>query len=398
MSSTMASGRQLERRRQHRRPVVHALRVVPPRPQDERDALAGVHVVVHHQHAARPITRGDLGLLAAPRRPGRRGAGASGSRTENSLPCPGPALYALTRAAVQLHQPLAPASARCPARPASAPASGRPARTGRRCAAACPAAMPTPVSRTASRPVVLRARPSRLMLPGRAGVLGRVGEQVGDHLRQPHQVGLTQTGSSGSMHLQPVAARVERRLGGLHRRAAPRSRGRSRSRPQLDLPAHDARHVEQVVHQPHQMAAAAAPSCARACSAPPGSASGIFSRCSALRIGASGLRSSWRQHRQELVLLPVGLAELLDALAQLALQPLALGDVAHDAGEVAPLADVELADRQLHREGRAVLAPPDHLAADADDAGLGRCAGSCRCSGRARCGRARASGPSRSAR
>ena len=42
-----------------------------------------------------------------------------------------------------------------------------------------------------------------------------------------------------------------------------------------------------------------------------------------------------REHREELVLLPVGLGQLVDALAQLVLQALALGDVAHDAGEVA---------------------------------------------------------------
>ena len=53
-----------------------------------------------------------------------------------------------------------------------------------------------------------------------------------------------------------------------------------------------------------------------------------------------------------------------------ALGLLPLGQVADEAGEVVPLAGAHLADRQLHREGRAVLALADHDAADADDAPL----------------------------
>jgi hypothetical protein len=74
-----------------------------------------------------------------------------------------------------------------------------------------------------------------------------------------------------------------------------------------------------------------------------------------------------REHRQELVLLPVGVGERVHALAQLVLEALPLGDVAHDAGEVAPRADVELAHREIHGEDAAVLAPSHHLAPDADD-------------------------------
>ena len=49
---------------------------------------------------------------------------------------------------------------------------------------------------------------------------------------------------------------------------------------------------------------------------------------------------------------------------------LPLGQVADEAGEEAPVAGSHLADRQLHREGRAVLALADHDPADADDAPL----------------------------
>ena len=49
---------------------------------------------------------------------------------------------------------------------------------------------------------------------------------------------------------------------------------------------------------------------------------------------------------------------------------LPLGQVADEAGEQARAGPICLADRQLHREGAAVLAPPDDDAADADDAPL----------------------------
>ncbi len=55
------------------------------------------------------------------------------------------------------------------------------------------------------------------------------------------------------------------------------------------------------------------------------------------------------------------------ALAEHLLGPLALGDVADDAGENPPLTQPDLAHREIHWEGAAVLATADDLAADADD-------------------------------
>ena len=49
---------------------------------------------------------------------------------------------------------------------------------------------------------------------------------------------------------------------------------------------------------------------------------------------------------------------------------LPLGQVADEAGEETLVAGFHLADRELHRKGRAVLALADHDAADADDAPL----------------------------
>ena len=64
----------------------------------------------------------------------------------------------------------------------------------------------------------------------------------------------------------------------------------------------------------------------------------------------------------------------MDQLGLQLLQPrlglLPLGQVADEAGEEALVARAHLADRKLHREGRAVLALADHDAADADDAPL----------------------------
>src|ERR1035438_9847830 len=51
---------------------------------------------------------------------------------------------------------------------------------------------------------------------------------------------------------------------------------------------------------------------------------------------------------------------------------LALGQIADKAGEKSAVARFHLADRKLHREGRAVLALADHDAADADDATFAR--------------------------
>ena len=57
-------------------------------------------------------------------------------------------------------------------------------------------------------------------------------------------------------------------------------------------------------------------------------------------------------------------------LLQTRLGLLALGEIADKAGEKVLRAGPHLADRQLHRKGRAILALPDHDAANADDAAL----------------------------
>ena len=56
------------------------------------------------------------------------------------------------------------------------------------------------------------------------------------------------------------------------------------------------------------------------------------------------------------------------ALGQAPLQFPAIAQIAKDTGEA--LEVVDLADREIQRERRAVLAEPDHFTTDADDAGL----------------------------
>ena len=62
---------------------------------------------------------------------------------------------------------------------------------------------------------------------------------------------------------------------------------------QLHLAAGDARHVEQVVHQPDHLFHLAVDHVARPTSRPSSSPTACRRICTALRIGASGLRSSW---------------------------------------------------------------------------------------------------------
>ena len=94
-------------------------------------------------------------------------------------------------------------------------------------------------------------------------------------------------------------------------------------------------------------------------------------------LGAAGRFGGLLGLRQ----LPVGPVQLGRALADADFQlflrleqhlfgPLALGHVVDQPGEHASAADGNLADGEVHGERRAVLAPADHLAADADDLAL----------------------------
>ncbi len=63
----------------------------------------------------------------------------------------------------------------------------------------------------------------------------------------------------------------------------------------------------------------------------------------------------------------VAVLEFRGVEAELLLGLLAFADVADNPREQPPDPELHFADGQIHREGRAVLAQADHLAADADD-------------------------------
>ena len=99
--------------------------LVAVEPQQHRQAVGRVPVVVHDQDAAR---RGGIGSAAG--RLVRRRLAAARARTRQAddelAALAGPVAAGLDRAAVHLHQASSPASARSPARPATAPATCRP--------------------------------------------------------------------------------------------------------------------------------------------------------------------------------------------------------------------------------------------------------------------------------
>ena len=89
--------------------------------------------------------------------------------------------------------------------------------------------------------------------PTLLGELGRIRQQIGDHLLQAGRVGVERHHLASTLHDEPDAPGVEQRLdgsdGGIEHDvqvdAAPA---------ELEGPAGDARHVEQVIDQPHQVA------------------------------------------------------------------------------------------------------------------------------------------------
>ena len=213
----------------------------------------------------------------------------------NSLPWPRPVAARLDRAAVQLDQA---------AHEREPDARGRPA-SGRASVSACANRSKTRgsslgrdadavVAHADDRPRRRRARRSSAMRPPVVGVLRGVVEQVGEHLREPRRVGVdASSGSRGSATVEVVPAR-RRSAGAPSRRRGHDDRGSSSAlRVELDLAARDARDVEQVVDQPRRGAATWRSMTSRVALRGRLDRRAARSRCSAVAIGASGLRSSW---------------------------------------------------------------------------------------------------------
>ena len=237
--------------------------------------------------SASPAPRGRG--ASARRRPRARAAGARRTR------CPCRARRCAPRPCRRAARPgCAPASGRCPGRPARARARGRPARTARRRAAASPARCRCRCrARDDHRVAVLAPRrerdarrPASVYL---AALLSRLASTCA-----------SRTGSASSAQRLArqrrrsscVAAGVDQRPAGLDGAAHARRPARPRSVRSSILPRRDARDVEQVVDQAHQVVDLALDHRAhrrRPRRRPPPACAAC---CSALRIGASGLRSS----------------------------------------------------------------------------------------------------------
>ncbi len=220
---------------------------------------------------------------------GLRGSSRRDRQLDDELAAaPGPLAAGGDRAAVHLDQAAHDGQPQAQAALASDRATGAPGRTGRRRGRAARAGCPMPSSRTVSGPARRRARAAHVRSRARVAVLRGVGQQVGDDLRQPVRVGVTR---------QPLRRDVQTQLAAGAARAAgapsrcPARHGRAELHalaPQLDLAARDARDVQQVVDQPHQVPDLALDDRPARASRRPR----MRMSCSAVRIGASGLRSS----------------------------------------------------------------------------------------------------------
>ena len=116
------------------------------------------------------------------------------------------------------------------------------------------------------------------------------------------------------LHVELEVARVESSVTLLDRIASTRRRDRFAPRRSSIRARRDARHVQQVVDHPHQVADLALHHSRAPLDHRMGAPRRISS--SAVRIGASGLRNSCAEHRQELVLLPGGLAHRIRLVAE----------------------------------------------------------------------------------
>ncbi|KAF1858502.1 hypothetical protein Lal_00015019 [Lupinus albus] len=179
-------------------------------------------------------------------------------------------------------------------------------------------------------------------------VLGRVGEQVRDHLHEARVVAVHRHGHVGQPHVEAVAARVDERadlFGGFRDDAAQVGRLLGHG----DEPARDARHVQQVVHDVAHVRDLARDDVADLLHAR------LARICQAQHVGRAGDRRQRiaqlvRQHGEEFVLAPVG--QLQGFFRALAFRDVD-GDDVHD-GAAAVRAEAEAAAHVDPREAAVV--------------------------------------------
>ena len=207
------------------RAVVGHLDVLPERAEEDAQAVGVAAVVVDDEDAA-PRELGDRVVGRRPRRSrpsavGRPASAETGRRTVNSLPRPGPPLWAVTR----------PWCISTSERTSVSPIPSPPRDRDRVWSAwvnmskmwgRSSGAMPVPLSRTriaTSRPSLLGGQRDLAPL---VGVLRGVVQQVGEHLRHPRRVDLQQHGVFGQRDGQAVLVVLDQGPAGLDGQARPR--------------------------------------------------------------------------------------------------------------------------------------------------------------------------------
>ena len=265
-----------------------------PRQQHGQARRRRVRVVVHHQDAAGGAARGRSEPTAGSSdRPSRLVAAQGGRRTTNSLPRPGPSLWAVDRRR-RASRPGCLTSVRPMPRPPCERSRRRSACVNRsKIRGSISAAMPMPVSRTRTHGLVALPLGRQPDAAARLGVLGGVVQQVAEHLRQPGRVGLQPDRPVGQRDGQLVPALLDQRAAGLDRLAR-------RPRPGPPPPC-GARSCPGVIRETSSRSSTSRTRCStcRSIIARARSTVGVVGlgaaagSAGALRIGASGLRSSW---------------------------------------------------------------------------------------------------------
>ena len=205
--------------------IVRHAHLVPERAQRSPPAARRRPRCRRRRRTRRASPRGRRRLPSAPRAAVRAARRSSrGSRMTNSLPLPEPvAGRASTVPPCSVDQAAARASGRGRGRPAARSAScALPARTRSKMRGSIVRRDADAVVAYADHDARRRrcARASSAMRPPGVGVLGGVGQQVGDHLRQAHRVAVDQSRPCRHVDGEPMAALLDQRAGHLDRLGA----------------------------------------------------------------------------------------------------------------------------------------------------------------------------------
>ena len=273
-------------------------------------------------------------------------------------PLPNPALKALTSPPCSVTSCCTRLRPR-PSPPCVRAASWSPCTNRLKMSASRCSAMPGPSSRTRELDVVVHAPQVHVDATASPGEFHRVVEQVADDLQQSRAIAAHPRGRGLAREADGVFAAAREgihRLDGFVDHAAQFDGGGF----QVDLAGGDAADVEQVVHQARQAAPPGASMMSRhIAQASRRRAARSCMIDTALRIGASGLRSSWPSIARNSV--------MRRPSSSSASTPALLGQVARDLGEAEQRAGVvdERGDHHVGPEARAVLAHAPALVLEA---------------------------------